>query len=103
MSDKITALPDGSAFSILSLPLPSDHWLYAPQEGWNDPPAGLLCGTDDPNRAILVEHVRAAARYAVRGATMNGTVMDFDPDALVQNMIVGLFGYCTSDGLPGER
>ena len=43
--------------------------------------------------------VREAVKYAVRGATMSGKDMDFDPDALVQNALVGLFGYHTEDGL----
>lgn len=37
--------------------------------------------------------VQAALRYAIKGATMNGRETDFDPDALVRNMMVGLFGY----------
>lgn len=94
--DKTTILPDGSAFFTASFPLPSDHWLYA--DGHEQPPMGLKVGTDDPTRQILVEHVRAAARYAVRASTMNGKEPDFDPDAVVQNMVVGLLGYFTPDG-----
>jgi hypothetical protein len=48
------------------------------------------------------DKVREAAKYAVRGATMHGAEMDFDPDALVQNLLVGMFGYHTEDGLSGE-
>lgn len=34
--DTVTILPDGSAFFTASLPLPKDHWLYAPRaEGWD--------------------------------------------------------------------
>jgi hypothetical protein len=40
-----------------------------------------------------------AGKYAVRSATLKGTVMDFDPDALIQNLIVGFLGYYTKDGL----
>ena len=43
-----------------------------------------------------------AAKYAVVGATMRGKDTDFDPDALVQNMVVGLLGYFTHDGLSDE-
>ena len=46
--------------------------------------------------------VRAAIKYAIRGATMCGQEMDFDPDAMVQNMIVGLLGYWTADGLSSD-
>jgi hypothetical protein len=45
--------------------------------------------------------VRAAGKYAVRCATMNGAEMDFDPDALLQNLVVGMLGYWTDTGLIG--
>lgn len=45
--------------------------------------------------------IRAAGKYAVRCATMNGSEMDFDPDALLQNLVVGMLGYWTEDGLTG--
>jgi hypothetical protein len=57
-------------------------------------------GTDDSRRKMFEKGVRAAARFAVRAATSNGAINDFDPDALVQNMIVGLLGYYTPDGRP---
>jgi hypothetical protein len=43
-----------------------------------------------------------AGKYAVRSATMNGAEMDFDPDALCQNLVVGMLGYFTEDGLSGD-
>lgn len=91
-----TALPDGSGFATASFPLPSDHWITAP--GYNDPPAPFLKGTDDPDRDEWAEKIRVAARYAVRASTMNGAEPDFDPDAMVQNMVVGMLGYFTPDG-----
>lgn len=90
-----TILPDGSAFATMSMPLPKDHWLY---ESAGEPPAGLRMGTDNPQRKIYEHHVREAARYAVCGATLSGRDEDFDPDAMVQNMVVGLLGYFTPDG-----
>jgi hypothetical protein len=42
------------------------------------------------------ESVVAAVRYAVRGATMRGKEMDFDPDALVQNAVYALCGPYTT-------
>ena len=84
-------LPDGSAFAIASPPLPKNHWLYAPREyapGADEPidlPAPILTHA-------LSEHVVAAIRYAVRGATMCGQETDFDPDALVQNAVYALCG-----------
>ena len=47
--------------------------------------------------------IREAARYAVKGATMNGEAMDFDPDAMVQNFIVGMLGYHTPDALSDDE
>jgi hypothetical protein len=93
-------LPDGSAFMVASLPLPKDHWLTAP--GHNVPPMLLRCGDTSPERIFLREAIVAAARHAVRAATMNGADSDFDPDALVQNMVVGLLGYHTEDGLSSD-
>lgn len=87
-------LLDGSAFTRASVPLPEDHWSTKP--GHSVPPMPMRIGTG-PLRDALVEMVRDAVRYAVRASTTNGT-MDFDPDAMVQNMIVGLLGYWTEDG-----
>lgn len=96
MSTDTTVLPDGSAVTTISVPLPEDHWLYAHLP--HNPPAGMRTGTADPRRQELADAITAAARYAVRGATMRGKSDSFDPDALVQNMVVGLLGYWTPDG-----
>ncbi|HEP6426943.1 TPA: hypothetical protein VDB83_001214 [Burkholderia cenocepacia] len=88
-----TKLPDGSGFAVASLPLPNDHWLYAPRcaewDGDRDTSA------DTPHPILTHEHrdaVVAAVRYAIRGATMCGQEMDFDPDALVLNAAYALCG-----------
>ena len=92
-----TILPDGSAFSVVSYPLPKDHWLYAEREyeaGCYEPkelPAPILNHTDHREAVI------AAIRYAIRGATMCGKEQDFDPDALVQNAVYALCGPFTFD------
>ena len=91
-----TVLPDGSAFAVVSMPLPKTHWIYKRKLN-RAPPAPFLMGKGKL-RSKLEKKVREAAYYAIRGATMNGTCPDFDPDALVQNLIVGLFGYHTEDG-----
>ena len=93
--------PDGeSGFMTASLPLPDGHWLY--KEGFDSPPMPLRLGTDDCRHAEMKEAIWAAAKYAVRAATMNGKETDFDPDALCQSMVVGLIGYFTPDGLGSE-
>jgi len=98
---RAVALPDGTAFSVWSRPLPKDHWLYA--ETFNAPPMPFRMGVNDPRRQEWAEKIRAAARYAVRGATLNGKDQDLDPDALVSNMVVGMLGYFTADGLTSCR
>lgn len=95
-NDKITVLPDGSAFSVMSTPLPHTHWIYGDT---GVPPMPFRMGGDDPRRQEFADRIREAAKYAVKGATMNGRETDFDPDALLQNLIIGMLGYNTPDGL----
>ena len=92
---EIGRLPDGSGFATGSFPLPKDHWLYVDEP--NNPPMPWKIGTG-PDRDELARKIRNATMYAVRASTMNGKDMDFDPDAMVQNMIVGMLGYWTRDG-----
>ena len=95
--DEVGLLPDGSGFATMSMPLPKNHWLMA--EGFNVPPMGLRVGTDNVDlHRELCQIITAATRYAYRSSSMNGKEEDIDPDALVQNMIVGLLGYHTNDG-----
>ena len=93
-------LPDGSGAAVGSLPLPKDHWLYT--EGHNVPPMPMRIGVG-PGRSALAEDIREAARFAIRASTMNGKEVDFDPDAMVNNMIIGLLGYWTEDGTHGGK
>lgn len=112
-------LPDGSGFMIGSFPLPKDHWLYS--DAKNIPPMPVRMG--DSTRLLLggcfddgsndfgargcvtlskqqvAAMIRSAGRYAIRACTSNGTDMDFDPDAMLQCLIVGMIGYCTENGL----
>lgn len=86
-----TILPDGSAFAIASFPLPKDHWLYRPYVYM----AGQVEPVELPTPALTHadrDRVVSAIRYAIRGATMRGQEMDFDPDALVQNAVYALCG-----------
>lgn len=76
------------------------HWSTV--EGRNVPPMPLRLGTDNGQHAEIAEKIRAAGRYAYRSATMSGKEPDLDPDALVQNFIVGLLGYWTPDGLSSD-
>lgn len=87
--------PDGSGFATVSFPLPKDHWLT--KEGYNEPPAPWKIGLGE-ERNKMADHIRLVAKYAVRASTMNGKFEDFDPDAMVQNFVVGMLGYWTHDG-----
>lgn len=101
--DGVTVLPDGSAFAVVSFPLPEDHWIYeATEDGFSPPPPMPLRMGQGVEREVLSEQVRQAARWAISASTMRGKEMGFDPDAMVKNIIVGLFGYYTPDGLCGE-
>ena len=92
----VTVLPDGSAFCTASLPLPEDHWIY---EETGEPPMPFRMGTVDlAARNELTTKIVAVGKYAIKGATMNGKEIDFDPDALLQNLVVGMLGYHTPDG-----
>ena len=93
-------LPEGSGAAVVSFPLPDNHWLTAEHE--NVPPMPFRMGTDDPRRTEWKNAIRDAGKYAVRCATMNGADNDFDPDALVQNLVVGMIGYFTPDGFSSD-
>lgn len=99
----VTVLPDGSAFTVLSLPLPKDHWLYAPRGEWDnerddyaETPYPILTNAQR-------EAVKAAARYAIRGATMCGQELDFDPDAMVLNFAYAMCGPANGQVLPADK
>lgn len=92
--NEVGALPDGSGFATMSFPLPKNHWAYQPT---GEPPMPFRVGTG-MLRNELAERIRAAGKYAYKASTMSGREQDLDPDALLQNLIVGLLGYWTEDG-----
>lgn len=94
MNNQTTILPDGSGFTTVSMPLPKTHWIYKP---CGEPPAPWRVGEGE-QRIALAKDIWDAGKWAVKGATMSGKDEDFDPDALVQNLVVGLLGYWTEDG-----
>lgn len=100
--DSMTLFDDGHGNATASFSLPEDHWLYADDGEYEPPPMPMRMGTDSPNYSVLRSMVIDAARYAIRASTMKGKEEDFDPDALVQNMHIGLFGYHTPDGTSGQ-
>ena len=59
--------------AVGSFPLPKDHWIYAePVE-----PEPFLEFSRD-----IQEKLKEALRYTIQMCTVNGTDMDFDPDAM---------------------
>lgn len=88
-------LPDGSGFFTGTLPLPKDHWIY---EDSGEPPVVFRTGTSDPERKFFADKIREVMQYAIKASTMSGKEMDFDPDAMVKNAIIGFLGYYTKDG-----
>ena len=89
---KVARLPDGSGFMSGSFPLPKTHWLYAPRSEWDEARDEFA---ECPIPTLSVDQrpdVESAVRYAIRGATMCGQDMDFDPDALVKLVSYALCG-----------
>lgn len=99
--EEMGVLPDSSGFATASFPLPKDHWLYY-DVGFEAPPMPFRLGKDHPRHEEFMEAIWAAGKYAVRAATMKGKDDDFDPDAMVQCLVVGLIGYHTPDGLTDD-
>lgn len=96
-------LPDGSGVFTGKFPLPKEHWIYQSSgDGSGEPPAFMRMGTQSPFRPVFEKAAREAAKYAVRASTRCGQDQDFDPDALVTNLLIGLFGYFTPDGTSGD-
>lgn len=91
-------LPDGSGFATMSRPLPLDHWSTKHSSGFESPPMPFRMG-NGPRREAWASSIRAAGQYAYRAATMEGQEPDLDPDALLRNLVVGMLGYWTEDGL----
>ena len=91
-------LPDGTGFAVMDLPLPKDHWIYQEVNGDTDPPAPMRMGVENPLRKPLEKALESAAKYAVKMSTVRGQIIDFDPDAMVRNFIVGMLGYYTGTG-----
>jgi len=100
--EEVGLLPDNSGFATMTMELPKNHWLYGETEDYEAPPMPMRLGTDSPHHDVLVRMIWAAAKYAIRSATGNGKIDDYDPDAMCQNFVVGLIGYHTPDGLSSE-
>lgn len=93
--------PDGSGWATMSMPLPADHWSTKHNPEFETPPMPFRMG-EGPLRDLWAANIRDAARYAYRASTMQGRELDLDPDALVQNFVIGMLGYWTPDGISSD-
>lgn len=89
---------------------PEDHWLT--RSGNGDSPAPFRTAAKESltatwsdgrvapplSRHQLADRIVDAAQYAMRAVTLNGTATTFDPDALIDALVVGLLGYWTDTG-----
>jgi hypothetical protein len=85
----VANFPDGHTAMVVSFPLSKNHWIY---EDSGEPPAPLKIESIE-TRMHLESVFKDAVKYAVKASTLSGKEMDFDPDAMIQNFMVGLFGY----------
>lgn len=105
ITECVNDLGDGSGFATMSMALPEDHWIYETTPDGFTPRSTypMMAGKDSKARdflsRIIVNH---GGKYGVKAATSNGREDDFDPDALVRNIEIGLFGLFTADGLTGD-
>ena len=73
--------------------MPPDHWVM--RAGDNIRPVPIFTvGTPGTNRQAVRAALVDAARFAIRGATANGTILDFDPNAMVANFLLAVIGPC---------
>lgn len=81
-------------------PRDPQHWIYQPLPTF--PPMGMRTGLGhNPTfRYALNKALVEAVHYAIQIATRGGTELPLDVDRIVQNTMVGLFGFNTTDGLP---
>lgn len=79
-----------------------DDWLTAHPRVGSEPPPMPLRMLHGGARAAFTTRVRAAARWAVRQATLRGREVP-RADDLVEFMEIGLLGYKTADGLCDDR
>ena len=116
--EEVGILPDQSGFAVMSMALPADHWSTQDDGSYEPPTMRFRMGNHDRviitmgdafrdwsealTREQFADRIRAAGRYAYRAATMKGKEPDLDPDALIQNLVVGLLGYWTDTGLSSD-
>lgn len=86
----------------MSIALPKDHWIYTPDESFEPPYPMPGSKGENRHKDRMAKNLTKASREAIRRATMNGAEKDFDPDALVQNLLVAVMGPWRSAGGDGS-
>jgi hypothetical protein len=79
----------------------ADHWVMSRGENIQPTPLPTVFAMMPEGTVHVVtrESVRDAARFAIRAATANGTILDFDPDALVIDLQNALCGHSANLGV----
>jgi hypothetical protein len=72
---------DNHGYATISYPLPKNHWIY--QKNPVDPPDRIYSPITNELRHDIIE----SAKWAIRAATDSGRIEDFDPDAILQNIL----------------
>ncbi len=85
-------LASGTPFIVL----PAGHWLH---EAAGKPPMGSRLGTDNAVYEERTKKLIRAGMYALR-VSLEHSSQGIDPDDLILNLVIGLHGYATPDGLP---
>lgn len=100
LADVISCYGEEPKASSVGDGLPDDHWIRARVDSRFDaPPMPFRMGLKDLRSTIVRDKAREAIQQAIRASTACGTSKSIDPDALVQNCLVALFGYFTDTGL----
>jgi hypothetical protein len=88
------------AFATASFPLPSSHWIYQRDpDGFHPAQPPPLFNESARLQPKLRQQLLEAMRWAVQVSTNCGRDTDFDPDALVMNLLTACFGV-TGQGAP---
>lgn len=104
----MTPQDDPSAQEIRHFGMRPDHWLYAePRADTEDVPVFYMnaerfyYGLEDSGRSRIVANgeprywrlrIEDAVRRGIKGATGNGRIQDFDPDAMVIDIVNAICG-----------
>ncbi len=93
-ASKYAAVEQTHFIATISLPIRLDHWY---KQNATQPPMKWRMGVCKARRDMEADLIEAI-KYGFQKAT-DGGKGPMDPDAVIQNALVALFGYNTKDGL----